>query len=43
MEIPKISALGNFVAGQAHEINYSLVLIAGNLQPTQDEVFHVGN
>lgn len=43
MEIPKISVWGNFLAGQAHEMNHSLVLIVGNLQPTQDEVFHVGN
>ncbi len=43
MEILKISALGNLRVREGHEINYSLVLIARNLQPTQDEVFHVGS
>lgn len=43
MEILKISALGNLMAGQTHEINRSLVLIPGNWQPTQNEVFHVSN
>ncbi len=43
MEIPKISALGNLVIGVTYEINRSLVLIAGNLPATVDEVFHVGS
>ncbi|MEH2069869.1 MAG: hypothetical protein V7K47_17200 [Nostoc sp.] len=43
MEISKISALENFVVGVADEINYWVVLIAGNLQSTLDEVFHVGS
>ncbi|WP_138502752.1 hypothetical protein [Nostoc sp. PA-18-2419] len=43
MEIPKISALKNFVGWVADEINYWVVLIAGNLQSTLDEVFHVGS
>ncbi|BAY74888.1 hypothetical protein NIES25_13040 [Nostoc linckia NIES-25] len=37
MEILEISALGNLMAGQTHEINHFLVLIAGKLQPTQDD------
>ncbi|YAG12357.1 hypothetical protein NSTC745_01632 [Nostoc sp. DSM 114161] len=37
MEILKISALENLMAGQTHKINHFVVLIAGNLQHTQDD------
>ncbi|MDF5709126.1 MAG: hypothetical protein PUP90_16035 [Nostoc sp. S4] len=43
MEIPKISALKNFVVRVADEINHWVVLISRNLQSTLDEVFHVGS
>ncbi|MDZ8082118.1 MAG: hypothetical protein RMX35_24010 [Nostoc sp. DcaGUA01] len=43
MEIPKMPALRKLLAGMVHKINHSVVLIAGNLQTTQKEVFHVGS